>query len=97
MMKTCPECGSTEIVPDLIVFSDEALGGLQPPYVLLKEPKPEKPPFIWSPKTVGTGFRAAICGECGYTRFYTKRHAEILEAYKKGYASQQVTMAIVPI
>ncbi len=95
-MKQCPECGSTEIVPDLILFADEALVGQHPPYVKLKEPEPEKHPFIWLPKYVAAGFRAAICGSCGYTRFYTKYHAEILDAYKKGYASQQYDMSIIP-
>lgn len=78
MMQKCPECGSSEVVSDLAVFSDEAAIGLQLPYVLLKEPKPEKKaPFIWSLKSVATGFRAAVCGSCGYTRFYAKNHKEI--------------------
>ena len=97
MLKTCPECGSTEIVTDLLVFADEALGGGHPPYVSLIEPAPEKRPFIWSPKTVATGFRAAICGSCGYTRFYTRHYAEILEAHKKGYTSQPAAMKILPL
>lgn len=97
MMQTCPECGSSEIVPDLAVFSDEAAIGLQPPYVLLKEPRPEKPPFIWSPKTAASGFRAAMCGSCGYTRFYAKNHKEILEAHKKGYTSQKYGMDVIPV
>jgi predicted nucleic-acid-binding Zn-ribbon protein len=88
MMKPCPECGSTEIVEDLPVFSDPLLGGQQPPYVQLAEPKPEKTPFLWSPKTVTTGFLAAICGSCGYTRFYSKNYAAILEAHKNGYKSR---------
>jgi predicted nucleic-acid-binding Zn-ribbon protein len=87
MMTTCPECGSTEIVSELPVYSGNSQSGQNPPYVSLIEPDPEKRPFIWSPKTVGTGFRAAICGGCGYTQFYTKHYAEILEAHKKGYKS----------
>ncbi|MBI3159618.1 MAG: hypothetical protein HYZ26_08485 [Chloroflexi bacterium] len=97
MMHTCPECGSTEIVPELLVFADEALIGQHPPYVKLVEPKPEKAPFIWSPKSVATGFRAAICGACGYTRFYTKHYAEILEAHKKGYTSQAFDLKTVTV
>ena len=95
MIKACPECGSTDIVTDLIVFADEALAGQHPPYVQLMEPEPEKLPFIWNPKSVATGFRAAICGSCGYTRFYTKNYAEILEAHKKGYTSKQLVMKIL--
>ena len=92
MIKIWPECGSTNIVSDLLVFSDKVLNGDRPPYVKLIEPEPEKLPFIWSPKPVATGFRAAICGACGYTRFYATNHAELLEAHKKGYTSQQYAM-----
>lgn len=89
MMTTCPECGSTDIIPDLLVFADDSLVGQHPPYIQLIEPEPAKRPFIWTPKTIATGFRAAICGGCGYTRFYTKQPKEILDAHKKGYTSQQ--------
>ena len=92
MITTCPECGSTDIVPELLVFADKILSGDHPPYVKLLEPEPKKLPFIWSPKSAATGFRAAICGACGYTRFYATNHAEILAADKKGYTSQQHAM-----
>lgn len=52
MREACPECGSGDIVSDLVVFSDDSLCGQQPPYVQLLEPKPEKAPFLWSPKRV---------------------------------------------
>lgn len=97
MLKTCSECGSTEIVPDLLVFADEAIIGQHPPYVQLIEPEPAKRPFVWKPKSVATGFRAAICGACGHTRFYTKHHAEILEAHQQGYTSRQITMKNLPV
>ena len=97
MTKPCPECGSTDIVPDLLVFADESLTGQHPPYVQLMEPEPAKRPFLWSPKTVASGFRAAVCGNCGYTRFYTKQHAELLEAHKRGYVSQQTASNHLPL
>jgi len=96
MMTQCPQCGSTEIVPDLIVFADEAAVGQRPVHVSLKEPEPAKRPFVWIPKEVSTGFRAAICGGCGYTQFYTKYHTEILDAYKKGYTSQTYSLNVFP-
>ncbi len=96
MMTICPQCGSNEIVPDLIVFADEAAIGQRPVHVSLKEPEPAKRPFMWIPKEVSTGFRAAICGACGHTQFYTKYHVEILEAHKKGYKSQAYSMNIFP-
>ena len=89
MRDACPECGSVDVVTDLVVFSDDSLCGQQPPYVQLEEPKPDKPPFLWSPKTVSAGFHAAICGACGATRFYTKLHAELLDAHRCGYSSRQ--------
>jgi predicted nucleic-acid-binding Zn-ribbon protein len=92
MFKACPECGSTDILPDLLVLGDET-----PPHVALLEPRPAKPPLVWQPKVVAAGFRATICGHCGYTRFYTKHQAELLEAYKKGYASRSVTVLGLPL
>jgi hypothetical protein len=35
VMKTCPECSSTDIIPDLLLFADEACSGQHPPYVQL--------------------------------------------------------------
>lgn len=92
MKKTCTECGSNEIIPDLLVFADEALTGQHPPYVRLIEPEPAKRPFIWMAKSVATGFRAAVCGDCGHTRFYATNHAELSKAHKQGYASQQYAL-----
>lgn len=81
MMTKCPQCGSSEIVPDLIVFTEETVSGHRPAYVKLVEPGKR------SPKEVKAGFRAAICGSCGHTQLYTKYPKEILEAHKKGYVS----------
>ncbi|MBI5933768.1 MAG: hypothetical protein HY867_08675 [Chloroflexi bacterium] len=88
MMKTCPECSSSEIISDLIVFTDEMLAGQLPAYVQLAEPEPEKTPFIWIPKSASSGLRAAVCGECGYTRLHATNHAELLQARKQGYESR---------
>ena len=97
MMTKCPECGSSEIIPDLVVFADEAASGQNPPYVKLLEPEPVNRPFIWMPKDVRTGFHAAVCGGCGHTEFYTKLHAQLLEAHKKGYTSETCSMSIIPL
>ena len=88
MMTKCPECGSGEIVPNLLVCTDETVSGGEPAYVKLVEPEPAKKPFMWMSDEVKVNFHAAVCGSCGYTRFYTKVHAEVLEAHKKGYAGQ---------
>ena len=98
MMTTCPECGSNEIISELLVFSGDAAVNDSPPYVKLVEPTPAKVPFIWMPKSVTTGFRAAICGACGYTRFYTKHHRELWEAHQKGYTSPDFPLKnVLPI
>jgi predicted nucleic-acid-binding Zn-ribbon protein len=88
MMKTCPECGSNEIIPDLVVYASETIDAQNPIYVFVTEPRPEKVRFGWIPKQVGTGFRASVCGACGYTRFYTKHYKELLDAYKQGYQGE---------
>jgi predicted nucleic-acid-binding Zn-ribbon protein len=95
MMKQCPACGSEEIVNDLIVFAGEAPSGQRLVYISLQESPPQNKPFVWSPKSVVTGFRASVCGSCGYTAFYTKQHREILEAHKKGFTSQKKSAAAI--
>jgi predicted nucleic-acid-binding Zn-ribbon protein len=92
MMKTCPECGSTEIISDLLVFADELVAGQLPLYVKMIEPGPEKKPFIWVPKGVASGFRAAVCGKCGFTHFYASNFAELVKAREQGYTSEQYGM-----
>ena len=88
MMTQCPECGSSEIVSDLLVCTDETVSSGKPAYVKLVEPEPPKKPFLWMAEEVKVNFYAAVCGACGYAQLYTKDHAEVLEAHKKGYASQ---------
>jgi predicted nucleic-acid-binding Zn-ribbon protein len=90
MLKKCPECGSTEIISDLIVFAQGGNAGARPIYVTLIEPEPAKRPFVWSPKTETTGFRTSVCGECGHTELYTHNFKELLAAHKQGYVSRQV-------
>jgi predicted nucleic-acid-binding Zn-ribbon protein len=89
MMTKCPQCGSSEIISDLIVFAQGHTAGGQPIYVTMIEPEPEKRPFVWLPKTEMAGFRVAVCGECGHAELYTNSHKELLAAYKKGFVSQQ--------
>lgn len=97
MITKCPECGSSEIIPNLIVFTDESTSGQKPAYVKLLEPEPAKRPFVWMPREVTSGFRAAVCGSCGHTRFYAANRAELLEAHKKGYTGQSYTAGILSI
>ena len=88
MMTECPECGSSDIIPDLLVNTDAANPNHKPAYVKLLEPPPADHPSMWIPLEVKSEFHAAICGSCGFTRFYSKNHARLLEAHKKGYTSQ---------
>jgi len=94
MLKTCPQCGSNEIYSDLVVFAD------QPPkvpvYVRVIEPQPPRPPFLWTPKDVSVGFRAAICVACGHTGFYVKDPASLLTAYKQGWQTDLPPLDIIP-
>jgi predicted nucleic-acid-binding Zn-ribbon protein len=88
MMTKCPECGSNDIIPDLLVNTDAANPNHKPAYVKLLEPPPAERPNMWIPQEVRTEFYAAICGSCGFTRLYTKQHIKIWEAHQKGYISQ---------
>lgn len=88
MMKKCSECGSTEIISDLIVYAPGTKMGAQPIFVALVEPEPQNRPFVWKPQSITTGFRAAICGECGHSELYTEHYSDLLAAHKKGFKSK---------
>ena len=80
MMTKCLACGSTEIIPDLRVFTQ--IGSeTETTYVALDPPKKVKGP------PVEIGFRAAICGNCGHVELYVRYAEELLDAHKKGYIS----------
>ena len=89
MMTKCPQCGSSEIIPDLIVFGYGSNAGQMPISVTLIEPEPAKRPFVWMPKSETSGLRAAICGECGHADIYTNYYKELLAAHKKGFVTQK--------
>ena len=42
MMTKCPECGSSDIIPDLLVNTDAANPNHKPTYVKLLESPPEE-------------------------------------------------------
>ena len=80
MMTKCPVCGSTEIIPDLILFTGSSIENHL--FVILKPDKGQKG------DEVSVGFRADVCGSCGHTEFHTKYADELLDAHKKGYVSR---------
>ncbi len=82
--KTCPKCGSNEMLTDLVLQT----GGGSPPHVEIIEPRPEKPPFLWIPESIISYFQAEICGACGYTEFYAINYKELNEGWKKGYENK---------
>ncbi len=85
MMTQCPACGSTEIIPDLVVFTKAAaIATNEINYVVLEDPARRGKP-------VRSGLRAAICGGCGHVEFYTRYAAELLDAHKKGYVSRKAS------
>jgi len=82
-MTKCPECSSTEIIPDLNVFTKQAfMATNEINYVVLEDPAHIGKPVI-------IGLRAAICGICGHVEFYTRYATEVLDAHKKGYVTRK--------
>jgi len=82
-MTKCPECGSTEIIPDLNVFTKRAaIATNEINHVVLVDPSRRG-------QSVVIGFRAAICGSCGHVEFYTRYAADILDAHRKGYVTRE--------
>ena len=89
MMEKCLNCGSTEIVPDMRLLTEEAASGHQPVYVKLVEPKPEKASFLWTASEERSYFYASVCGQCGFTMIFAQYPEELLEAHKKGYVGDK--------
>lgn len=81
MMTKCPKCGSTEIIPDLILLSFMA-GDVGTVGVVLEDPSRKG-------ENESVGFRADVCGNCGYAEFYTKYASDLLNAHKKGYVTSK--------
>ena len=85
MMDECPKCGSTEIMPDLVLWtnydSDRHIT-----YVALDNPK-KKRDFI------EVGFRADVCGACGCTEMHTNSFSELRAAWNNGFKSRGTSRA----
>jgi predicted nucleic-acid-binding Zn-ribbon protein len=82
MMTKCPKCDSTEVIPELSLFGS-AGGKTGSVFVSLLDPSGRG-------ENVSAGFRADICGNCGYTEFYSKKAPLLLEAHKKDYISYKI-------
>ena len=79
MMKQCPQCGSSEIIPDMFL-AGEVYPALRSAVVVLANPKNHG-------DSVSVGFRVDVCGACGHAELYTVGNKELLEAHKKGWIS----------
>ncbi len=79
MMTKCPQCGSMEIIPDLILLSS-AGGMVGSARVVMVDPSGKGDDVV-------VGFRADVCGSCGYTEVRTKFAQDLLNAHKKGYVT----------
>jgi len=87
MMKACPECGSTDIIQ---IYLSSPMKRVADNISLrsVDGTKPEKTPLFVS-KIVAT----VPCNNLWLLwiySFYTKHHAELLEAYKKGYIANNL-------
>jgi predicted nucleic-acid-binding Zn-ribbon protein len=82
MMANCPKCGSAEIVSDLSLFAS-AEGDVKPVFVTLVDPSQKG-------EDVTVGFRADICGSCGYSELHTRFAKDVLNAHKKGYVTYKL-------
>jgi len=88
--ETCPNCGSTEIIPVLRLEHNGILEKTEDNlYVELVEPEPTPRPRFWIQKNQRAGLRLSMCGNCGYCEFYSLEYSLMLEAYKKGYRSKR--------
>ncbi len=82
MMTQCPQCGSKDIIPDLIVLARVA-GDAGQIGVTMEHPKGKDEP-------ASVGVRVAVCGACGHAELYTRFPKDLLDAYKKGYVTHKL-------
>lgn len=83
MMTKCPECGSKDIVPDLILFGDYETRKW-PSLLILVHPTKKAEPAMY-------GLRVAVCGACGHAEMYTKYGPDLLQTHRDGFITQQPT------
>lgn len=77
-MTKCPQCGSTEIIPDLFVVTGNNLYAA----LNLQPPKGSKAQEFY------TRCQASVCGSCGYMELYANDAAKLLAAYRSGATTE---------
>lgn len=82
MMTECPKCGSTEIIPDLLLFTGYDAELVNVAFASLVDPDGKE-------ESVDVGFRVDVCGGCGYSEMRTNWHKDLLDASKKGFKSAE--------
>jgi NAD-dependent SIR2 family protein deacetylase len=83
MMTQCPQCGSNEIIPDLVLFGNEVPS--YQAFVSLVDPHPHH-----TQEGFAAGILVAICGACGHIKMFTNWNKELLEEYKKRLVTEKV-------
>lgn len=83
MMNECPKCGSTDIVPDLVLWtnfdSDRHIT-----HIAFDNPEKKR-------DAVEIGFRIDVCGNCGYAEMHTNSQSVLLEAWKNGFKARETS------
>jgi hypothetical protein len=76
----CPECGSTEVIPDVPVSTlvNTCYGGTQLMVTVAENPEA----MLFKHKHLGV-LLARVCGQCGLDRLFAHNPQELLAAYRK--------------
>lgn len=81
-VKICPKCQSLPMM-----YPVEVTGDVQTPTPVQLQIKSPKEPGSWIDIRFPDRFTlsAAVCGECGYTEFYTEKSHEMWAKWQKGF------------
>jgi len=76
----CPECGSSEVIPDVPVSTlvNTGYGGTQLMVTVAENPEA----ILLKHKHLGV-LLARVCGQCGLVRLFAQNPKELLAAYRK--------------
>jgi len=77
--QSCPNCGSTEIIPRVRVVDNAPSGGK----IDLAVEICENPDALLFKGTHIGKLYARICGNCGYTELFVENPREILQVYRR--------------
>lgn len=74
---SCPKCGFSNIIKDLLVFNEDYKN-----LIIEVEKSTDNKKWIQIVRDEESTFHAYVCGNCGYSEFYADNYSGLLSAVK---------------